>query len=189
MSLENVPARQSPASPTTAGPAGGWYADPYGAPTLRYWDGGTWTAHTSAYPAQQTQPAAVTSWAPANADELFLRRTSEYSRWSGVGWMVLGALQVISLFGIIAGVWNLFAGWTRIRTARDIAMRSPSIPARFRPVGGYVVIAIVNLFLGGFIGLALVGFDLFVRDQILKNEAAFTGQAPQQLGATAYGRP
>ncbi|WP_406832840.1 DUF5362 family protein [Pedococcus sp. KACC 23699] len=187
MSIDSTPAPQSTAGATPA-PGAGWYADPYGTPTLRYWDGRAWTGHTNPYPTTPAQPVASTSWQQANPDELFIRRVSEYSRWSGVGWMILGALQVLSIFGIIAGVWNLIAGWSRISTAKDIAMRNPSIPARFRPVGGYVVIAVVNLFLGGFIGLALVGFDLFVRDQILKNEGAFTSPT-RQLDAAGYGQP
>lgn len=34
-----------PAAPAAAA---GWYADPYGAPVQRYWDGAQWTGQTSA---------------------------------------------------------------------------------------------------------------------------------------------
>lgn len=33
--------------PTTEGRVAGWYDDPYGLFTYRYWDGGDWTDHTS----------------------------------------------------------------------------------------------------------------------------------------------
>lgn len=36
-----------PTTPQTAGPAEGWYPDPSGGAGLRWWDGNTWTEHTS----------------------------------------------------------------------------------------------------------------------------------------------
>jgi Protein of unknown function (DUF2510) len=38
-------------------PQGGWYADPYGQPVLRWHDGTAWTAYTVAQP--QPQPQAT----------------------------------------------------------------------------------------------------------------------------------
>ena len=39
-------------------PAAGWYTDPNGAPALRYWDGGAWTAATQQAPVAPGYPAA-----------------------------------------------------------------------------------------------------------------------------------
>ena len=46
-----------PAAPPVPAVPAGWYADPAGPGTLRYWDGSAWTEHQSA--------AAATAWAPA----------------------------------------------------------------------------------------------------------------------------
>lgn len=154
----------------------GWHPDPQGLPQLRYWDGHAWTSHTSPLsgpPPLYTMPN----------DVVVVRRVSEYTRWSGIGWMILGALQVISVFGIIAGAWNLYAGWTRVKTAPLIARRDQAVPQIFEGLAGYVVIGLINLFLGGVVGVALVVFDLFVRDQVLKNRGLFTGDG------TVAGRP
>src|SRR5918999_2421770 len=48
-----------------ANPPAGWYPDPHGQAELRYWDGNTWTEHTSgeapgaAGPTQIDQPQAA----------------------------------------------------------------------------------------------------------------------------------
>lgn len=174
---EPSPGRPHPASTAWAVTPPGWYADPHGAAQVRYWDGTTWTSHTS--------PAAAIGFAhrdhnPSAAYEhTLIRRLTEYSHWSGVAWIVLGAVQILTLFGIIAGAWNVYAGYTRIRAAKDIERRDPNVPASVQSLAGYVIIGLINLFLGGVIGLVLVGVDLFVRDQILKNTAVFT---PASLG-------
>ena len=69
---ERPDAKQTPQDPS---PAAGWYADPAGTPGLRYWDGVSWTDHTSQLQASpEPQHAAGTTWsqpgwgAPAPAD-------------------------------------------------------------------------------------------------------------------------
>ena len=52
------------ASPPPAGP--GWYPDPYGGPSHRYWDGTRWTdALSSAIPPASTAASDTTTWAMA----------------------------------------------------------------------------------------------------------------------------
>lgn len=47
---------------TPAAPPAGWYTDPYGSSSLRYWDGSGWTEHVAAGAA----PAAPVAAAPAS---------------------------------------------------------------------------------------------------------------------------
>jgi hypothetical protein len=98
---------------------------------------------------------------------------SAYTLWTGVAWIVLGGLQILSLIGIVAGGWNIFAGVSRIRFAGRIKRRAPSVPTTVESMTGYVIIGLVNLVLGGVVGIVLVGVDLFVRDRILKRRALF----------------
>lgn len=169
------------AVPGPSAPAG-WYPDPdpNAMAQLRYWDGAQWTTHTSpvaAHPPAVAGPVAMGVSPPATVmppDETLIRRLSEYSRWSGILWIVLGAVQIASVFGVVAGAWNVFAGITRIRMAGPILRREASVPAAFQGVAGLIVIGVINLLLGGVIGLVLVGVDFFVRDQVLKNAPLFT---------------
>ena len=165
----------------TPTPLAGWYADPTVASQLRYWDGTTWTAHTApatvSAPAEPLAGPAPSTSSRTASEYALVRRLSEYTRWSGVAWIALGSLQIISLFGIVAGVWNFYAGLSRLRLAGSIDRREPEVPAAVRGVAGLVVIGIVNLLLGGVVGIVLVAVDLFVRDKVLTNEGLFTDHA------------
>jgi hypothetical protein len=157
--------------PGLAAPAG-WYPDPSVLDQLRYWDGSAWSVHTSPKPVPRF-PLGNVTWQPPTQDATFVRQMSGYSRWTGVAWIVLGGLQILSLFGIVAGAWNVFAGVRRIRFAERIKERAPSVPQAVEGLAGYVIIGVVNLLLGGVIGIVLVGVDLFVRDRLLQRRALF----------------
>ena len=48
-----------------AQPPAGWYADPYGLPALRWWDGREWTSHVQ--PGAAATPPVVPAAAPAGS--------------------------------------------------------------------------------------------------------------------------
>jgi hypothetical protein len=47
----------------------------------------------------------------------------------------------------------------------------------FENISGLVIIGVLNFLLGGFIGVLFVGFDFYVRDQVLSNARLFNNQA------------
>ena len=47
---------------------------------------------------------------PKDVEHNEIRRLADYQRVSGVLWIVLGIVQILSVYGIIAGVWNIPAG-------------------------------------------------------------------------------
>ena len=116
-------------------------------------------------------------------EQTLIRRLSEYVTWSGIAWIILGAIQILTLFAALAGVWNIFAGITRIRTGKAIKARSALVPAAFQGVAGLVIIGIINLVLGGVIGVILVGVDFFLRDKVLTNAHLFTVQPAAMIPA------
>ncbi len=58
-----------------------------------------------------------------------------------------------------------------------ISMRHASVPMMFENISGLVIIGVLNFLLGGFIGVLFVGFDFYVRDQVLSNARLFNNQA------------
>jgi hypothetical protein len=139
-------------------------------------------------PVQPQRGGAVTSmWPPRpgeNPDDALVRAFSQYERTSGWVWLALGIIQVICLITIIAGVWNIYVGINRGKLAERVQRRDPSIPATVEPLTNYVIAGVLNFVLGGILGVAMVGADLYVRDQILKERGLFeAGIVP----AAAYG--
>jgi Family of unknown function (DUF5362) len=139
--------------------------------------------------AQRLDPMSASFAVPVNAplgyapagpwetpEQTLIRRLSEYVKWSGIAWIILGAIQILTVVAALAGVWNIFAGITRIRTGKAIKARSALVPAAFEGITGLVIIGIINLVLGGFVGVILVGVDFFLRDKVLTNAHLFTGQ-------------
>lgn len=135
-------------------------------------------------PAPQTQP--LYPYQPAQAPQgmpayNILRRIHDYQKLSGIFWIGLGVLQIMSIcvlffFGIpvaLVGVWNIFAGISRIQVAPRILAGDASIPHQFNSLTGLIVIGLLNLTMGGMLGVVMVVFDFIIRDQILSNQHLF----------------
>ncbi len=119
-------------------------------------------------PASRQAPIATES-----SDDVLIRRIADYERISGILWIGIAIVQLISIYGAIAGIWNIIAGISRIQVVKRIRARDSSIPTDFEGVGGLITIGIINLLLGGVIGVAFVAFDFFIRDKILTNRHLF----------------
>jgi hypothetical protein len=168
---------QPQATSTSSAPAG-WYPDPSSA-GLRYWDGSAWSALPGPGPAQGAAHGVArvpATWfdprSEASADAL-AGRIATYERVSGVLWIVLGVLQVLSVALIIAGAWNIIAGTSRLGIAPAIARRESGVPQAFAGVAGLVIIGLVNLFFGAAFGLIMVAVDFYVRQRVLDNAHVF----------------
>ena len=118
-------------------------------------------------------------------DENLIRRIADYERISGILWIVLAIIQICTCIGAVAGIWNIFAGRSRLKIAPQIRLRNPNVPKAFESIGQLVVIGAINLLLGGVIGVIFVGFDFFIRDKVLTNNRLFTGVQPAASVVTA----
>lgn len=140
-------------------------------------------AFCSACGAQQIRVPATAAAprydAAAEADANTIRQIADYERISGYVWIVFGIIQILSLFGIVAGIWNIFAGRSRLKVAPHIMARNKAVPEVFDGIGSLVVIGIVNVLLGGVIGVVFVGFDFFIRDKVLSNRRLFCNESPR----------
>jgi hypothetical protein len=108
-----------------------------------------------------------------NDAESTIRRIADYERVSGILWIVIGVFQCLTLVGLIAGIWNIVAGISRIRIVPIILQRGSGVPSAFEGIGQLIVIGIINLMLGGLIGVLFVIFDFVIRDMVLRNRHIF----------------
>jgi hypothetical protein len=62
-----------------------------------------------------------------------------------------------------------------MKASKRILERDPTIPSEFESIAQLVIIGVINLVLGGLIGVLFVGFDFYIRDKVLTNAHIFTG--------------
>ncbi len=110
-------------------------------------------------------------------EQNILRRIADYERVSCILWIALGAIQICLLWTAIAGIWNIIAAISRWKLPKRIRDLDPTIPQAFEGIALLVIIGLINLVLGGIIGVAFVAFDFYIRDKVLTNAHLFTGGA------------
>lgn len=143
-------------------------------------DGATWVPLASLL-GGPASPVAMAPFSQESADQATVRRIAEYERISAIVWTVIAVIQILTLVGIIAGLWNLYAAWTRFRIVPHIQARNREVPAAFESITGLVIIGLINLFLGGVIGVIGIVLDFVVRDHVLKNRHLFDQVSDEQL--------
>ncbi len=108
-----------------------------------------------------------------SSPDVTARRIADYERISGYIWIAIGVVQCIALITIIAGIWNIFAGVSRVRSCPFILARDSSVPEMFEGIGGLIIIGVINFLFGAMIGVVFIIFDFFIRDMVLKNRHIF----------------
>lgn len=117
--------------------------------------------------------------APSAAD-LVAARVRKCELASGILWLIIGIVQLVLVWTAAAGVWNIFFAIMRLRSLKNIyAGNSALVPWYDDRRNWLIAFAIINLVLGGVVGVFLVAFDWWVRDYVLKNRAAFEGSPSQ----------
>lgn len=101
-------------------------------------------------------------------------KVRRYELLAGIAWIIIGAIQCILVYTAAAGAWNIVNGIMRIRSAQNIQAGNSFVVTYFdqRKIW-LIVLAVVNLILGGVVAVLLVLFDWYVRDYVLQNRAAF----------------
>lgn len=93
---------------------------------------------------------------------------------SNIIWIVVGIIQCVAVYTAAAGVWNIINAIVALRNVKNITAHNPCVVPYFdqRKVW-LIVLAVVNLVLGGVVGVVLVLFEWYVRDFVLRNRSAF----------------
>jgi len=130
-------------------------------------------AETDLFDGPPPLPAAE----PSSTNDTLIRRIADYERISGVLWILLGAIQILLIYTAIAGIWNIVAGFSRVNIVKRIKNREATVPPEFDKISGLIIVAIINLLLGGLIGLLFVAFDFYIRDKIISNKHLFIAKA------------
>lgn len=92
-------------------------------------------------------------------------------------WVLIGIVQMVFVYTAAAGVWNIVNSVIRLRNAKNIQADNPNVPAYFDERKPWLIaMVLINLILGGVVGVVLVIADIQSRNFVLQHRAAFEGE-------------
>lgn len=100
-------------------------------------------------------------------------KISGLQKTSNILWLILAIIQICSVYLIIAGIWNLIGTIAYWKFPERIQKQDSTIPQDYESIAGLVIMAVVNLFVGGVIGVVLIGFDFYIRNLVMENKHLF----------------
>ena len=103
-------------------------------------------------------------------------RLARYTKIENICWIVLGVLQILSIIGIFAGIWNVIGGILGFAEEKRILKRDKRVPIEAQKYAMIIIFGIINIFLGGVLGIGIVVYWIWIRQEILKNKDIFDGQ-------------
>lgn len=109
-------------------------------------------------------------------------------RIAGTTWLVIAAIQLfcglfVNFWMLIPGVWNLIAGISRFKQAKEVLKDNPQLVEVYaKHKTQLIVMLLVNLFLSIF-GVIGAIYDFTVRDYVLKNKDYFLPKSPAENDA------
>lgn len=113
-----------------------------------------------------------------------LRNISSKEMIGAVIWIVLAVLQILLGIAFIdyywvtlmVGIWNLINGIIRITRAGKVEERGDSIVEEYeKNLASLIIFLILNIFIGGLIGVVGVIYDIVTRNYVLNNKNIILG--------------
>ena len=119
----------------------------------------------------------------ASEQKLVDKLTSKI-RTENIVWIVIAAFQIMSIVGIVCGIYNLIVSISNLDASNRIKEHPVGIVSAFEPMSGCIVVLCINLFFGAFIGIigslyhifGVRGFVMDHKEDFLKIEAMYQGQ-------------
>ena len=103
-----------------------------------------------------------------------ISQLSSYEKTSGIVWIIIAVIQLI--IGIyfwwilIMGVWNIFAGISRINTSNSIMKTPVGVYESFnKSLASIIIFMILNICIGGIVGVVGCIFDFVARNYAVNN--------------------
>ena len=111
-----------------------------------------------------------------------LQKISSKEKVGGIIWIVVASIQLIIGLAVnwvimIIGIWNLIFGIMRIVNAGKMDERADKIVEQYeKDLANIIIFLIVNIFIGGLIGVAGAIFDLVTRNYVMNNKDVLMGK-------------
>ncbi len=117
-----------------------------------------------------------------NCQNPTIGKISGLQKTSNILWLILAIIQICSVYLIIAGIWNLIGTIACWSFPKRIQKQDPTIPKDYEGIAELIIMAVVNLFVGGVIGVILIGFDFYIRNLVMENKHLFNTRLANKGG-------
>ena len=114
-----------------------------------------------------------------------LQKISGKEKVGGIIWIVVASIQLMIGLAVnwvimIIGIWNFIIGIMRIVNAGKMDERADTIVEQYeKDLVNIIIFLIVNIFIGGLIGVAGAIFDLVTRNYVMNNKNIIMGTASE----------
>ncbi len=120
-----------------------------------------------------------------------LQNISNKEKAGGIIWIVVASLQLLiglayNWITLIIGIWNLIMGITTITNAGKMEQRANNIVEEYeKNLTNIIIFLVVNIFIGGLIGVIGAIYDLVVRNYVLSNRNILLGNTSPSYNDTS----
>ena len=120
-----------------------------------------------------------------------LQNISNKEKVGGIIWIVVASLQLLiglayNWITLIIGIWNLIMGITTITNAGKMEQRANNIVEEYeKNLTNIIIFLVVNIFIGGLIGVIGAIYDLVVRNYVLSNRNILLGNTSPSYNDTS----
>lgn len=89
-------------------------------------------------------------------------------------WIIVGAIQIYYIYTAGAGIWNIVNAIITLMSVKNIYVGNNAVIDWYdKKKNWLIVFAIINIVIGGLIGVLLVLFEFYIRNFALKNKYVF----------------
>lgn len=116
--------------------------------------------------------------------EEVIQKVKSYEKISNILWLIIGALQIFVglqagfYLTAILGAYNIVIAVVGFNNLKNICIGNENVVEWYdKRLTWIIIFAIINLIIGGIIGVLIALFNLYTRDYALKHKYAFVGTA------------
>ena len=137
-----------------------------------------------------TAPGAAQGYAGTNTgygahpaqQRVMLENLSSRIQVSAIIWIIIGALQILGMVTVLLGAYNIYVGIQNLNYSKKILTYPVGIVAGQESLTMPIVMLVLNLVLGGVIGVVGSIYDILgIRGYVMQNKAAFLNLEQQAI--------
>ena len=120
-----------------------------------------------------------------------LQNISNKEKIGGIIWVVVSVIQLLIGLSfnwviLILGIWNLIVGITRINDASKMEQRANNIVNVYeKSLTSLIIFIVLNILMGGIIGVIGAIYDLTVRSYVLDNRDVILGNTSSSYNSNS----